>query len=152
VRGRAIDLTAPPSGGAAGAGRARVVELAVAGVLAAQLGAAAWLTPAANAVTLPDGTPVGGMCWFRSAFHVDCPLCGMTRSFVALAHGQLGAAFRFHPAGPLLFATMVVFVTAVLTLAITRARPVVARARWLRTFEMVAGLCVVIGVFQMVRS
>ncbi|MBI5836464.1 MAG: DUF2752 domain-containing protein [Candidatus Eisenbacteria bacterium] len=35
---------------------------------------------------------------------MDCPTCGMTRSFVALAHGQLDRSLHFHPLGPVLFA------------------------------------------------
>jgi hypothetical protein len=31
------------------------------------------------------------------------PLSGMTRSFVALASGDPGAAFRWHPLGPIVF-------------------------------------------------
>ncbi len=34
---------------------------------------------------------------------LDCPACGMTRSFVALAHGQLQRSLHFHPLGPALF-------------------------------------------------
>lgn len=44
-----------------------------------------------------------GMCVTRTVFHVNCPGCGMTRSFVAMAHGELELAFRLHRLGPLLF-------------------------------------------------
>lgn len=37
---------------------------------------------------------------------LDCPGCGLTRSFVSLAHGQWAAAWSYHPAGPLLFAVV----------------------------------------------
>lgn len=32
-----------------------------------------------------------------------CPLCGGTRSFAAMWHGDLAAAARYHPLGPALF-------------------------------------------------
>ncbi|MGE0709178.1 MAG: DUF2752 domain-containing protein [Planctomycetota bacterium] len=35
-----------------------------------------------------------------------CPGCGMTRSFVSAAAGELRRAFAFHPAGPLLLALL----------------------------------------------
>jgi hypothetical protein len=50
---------------------------------------------------------------------IPSPLTGMTRSFVALASGDLAASFAFHPLGPLVFAAC----------ALT---PMVALASWLR--------------------
>lgn len=38
---------------------------------------------------------------------VPSPLTGMTRSFVALASGDVRAAFEWHPLGPLLFSACV---------------------------------------------
>jgi len=32
-----------------------------------------------------------------------CPTCGMTRSFIAMSRGDLGAALLWHPLGPALF-------------------------------------------------
>lgn len=45
-----------------------------------------------------------GTCTYKVWFGVDCPGCGMTRCFVSLAHGDLVAAWRFHPVGILAFA------------------------------------------------
>lgn len=49
--------------------------------------------------------------WIPSALMVRAgvpsPLTGMTRSFVALASGDIAAAFAWHPMGPLVFATCV---------------------------------------------
>lgn len=50
---------------------------------------------------------------------IPSPLTGMTRSFVALASGDVGAAFSWHPLGPVLFATCVLM-------------PVLAAFAWLR--------------------
>jgi len=47
--------------------------------------------------------PLPELCTMRRTTGVACPGCGMTRSFVSLAHGQLAAAWSYHPAGPLLF-------------------------------------------------
>jgi len=130
----------------------RALDLGLAGLAAVQLGAAALLAPAGDRVALPDGTPVPGLCLVHEALALDCPLCGMTRSFVALAHGDLAAAVRFHPAGPLLFVAMAVFVAAAAAAAIRRARPLVERRRFVIAFEAVALACLVIGVFKTVRS
>jgi hypothetical protein len=130
----------------------RALDLGFAALVAAQLGASAWLTPVGDQVMLPGGGSLGGMCWFRAAFHIDCPFCGMTRSFVALAHGDVAGAFRFHPAGPLLFVAMAVALVALVTVFVRRGQPLVERRRFAIAFEAVALVCLTIGVFKMVRS
>lgn len=132
--------------------RGRMMDVGLGGLAAAQLGAAAWLKPAGNSVTLADGRPLGGMCLSHELLGVDCPFCGMTRSFVALAHGDLGASLSWHPAGPLMFAAMIVVVAAVLVVAVRRTQPLVERKRFLFAFQTVALLCLAIGVFKLVRS
>ncbi|MBN1901209.1 DUF2752 domain-containing protein [Candidatus Sumerlaeota bacterium] len=47
--------------------------------------------------------PLPGMCLSRSIFGVRCPGCGLTRSFVALAHGEWRQAFSYHRIGPVLY-------------------------------------------------
>ena len=42
------------------------------------------------------------VCMSRTLLHVDCPGCGLTRSFIAMAHGDLAAAWHFHRVGVLL--------------------------------------------------
>jgi hypothetical protein len=131
--------------------RGRALDLAGAAIVTAQLAASAWLVPAGDHVTLPGGAELGGLCWFRAAFHIDCPFCGMTRSFVWLAHGDVVAAWRFHPAGPLLFVAMLVFLGAVMIAGLRSSPPLVERRQFMRGFEAVAVTCLVIGVFKMVR-
>ena len=131
--------------------KGRLADLAFAAIAAAQLALAAWLQPAGDAVALPDGSPLGGACWFHEVFGLPCPLCGMTRSFVALAHGRIGDAFRFHAAGPLLAAAMAVFVVAVAVAWARRAKPLFERRGFIRSFQVVATICVVTGIIQMAR-
>lgn len=132
--------------------RGRILDLGLAAFVAAQLAASAWLVPMGDRVALPGGAVLGGLCWFRAVFHVDCPFCGMTRSFVALAHGELAAAVRFHPAGPVLFAAMVAALIALVVVLIRRTRPLAERRGFLIAFEGVTLLCSVIGIVKMVRS
>jgi hypothetical protein len=44
-----------------------------------------------------------GVCLTRSLLGIDCPGCGLTRSFVSMAHGDLVGAYKCHRVGPLLF-------------------------------------------------
>lgn len=44
------------------------------------------------------------MCAWKKAFSVNCPGCGLTRSFVAFGHGDVVAAWKYNPAGLLMFA------------------------------------------------
>jgi len=43
-------------------------------------------------------------CWLHETFGVRCALCGMSRSFSSLAHGDIATSFAFHHLGPFLFA------------------------------------------------
>jgi len=47
-------------------------------------------------------TALPTMCGSRLLFGMDCPGCGLTRSFVALAGGDLGESLRYHRLGWLL--------------------------------------------------
>jgi hypothetical protein len=130
----------------------RALDLGFAALAAAQLGASAWLARVGDQVVLPGGASLPGLCWFRAVFQIDCPFCGMTRSFVALAHGDVAAALRFHPAGPLLFVAMVVALIAFVTVFVRRSQPLVERRGFAIAFEAVALVCLTLGVIKMVRS
>lgn len=130
----------------------RAVDLGFAALAAAQLGAAGCLLPVAGRVLLPDGTPLAGSCPVHEIAGVACPFCGMTRSFVALAHGELGAALRFHPAGPLLFSAMAAFLVGAVVIACRRSQPLVERRRFVLAFEVVLLVSLVMGICKMMRS
>lgn len=52
-----------------------------------------------------DGSyPLPPICLFRATTGLSCPSCGLTRSFIALAHLDLVSAWRQHRLGPLLYA------------------------------------------------
>jgi len=82
--------------------------VAVVGVAA--LGASLLFSPE----HIEDG-PV--ICPFRRLTGLPCPGCGLTRSWVYLAHGWWRESFLAHPFGPLLAA-----VVLVLGVAVIRAR------------------------------
>ena len=52
------------------------------------------------AVGVATGVPI---CLSAALFGAPCPGCGLTRSFVALASGDVAESFRFHRLGWLMF-------------------------------------------------
>jgi len=42
-------------------------------------------------------------CWLHETFGINCALCGMSRSFCWLAHGEPGTSLGCHHLGPFLF-------------------------------------------------
>jgi hypothetical protein len=65
----------------------------------------------------PQGTPYITVPWLDAPFYlseacfsrrflgISCPGCGLTRSFVAIAHGHVGDAFNYNLMGPVLYLT-----------------------------------------------
>lgn len=51
--------------------------------------------------------PLPELCHMRRMTGLDCPGCGLTRSFISLGHGDIAAAWQFNPAGVLLFGLLV---------------------------------------------
>lgn len=43
------------------------------------------------------------LCVFKAVWGRECPGCGLTRSFIFTAHGQVQEGFRMHWIGPLLW-------------------------------------------------
>jgi hypothetical protein len=69
------------------------------------------VTTAALLLEVPDaqhvslaGLPLPQTCVWRATLGFPCAGCGLTRSFVALVHGEWSRAVAFHPLGPALFA------------------------------------------------
>lgn len=62
----------------------------------------ALLAGLAVAVAVPSADVESGpvLCPFRLLTGLPCPACGLTRSWVYLAHGQVGESFAAHPLGP----------------------------------------------------
>jgi hypothetical protein len=71
----------------------------------------------------------GPPCLSRVLFHVSCPGCGLTRSLVALWHGDLLTSFRYHPLGPPLFACCIAIIAGwLLSASFPAMRPRLDRA------------------------
>ncbi len=55
-------------------------------------------------VYLPGiNTPVPELCAFYTRFGIDCPGCGLTRTFIHMAHGELVSAWYTNPVGIVVF-------------------------------------------------
>lgn len=103
---------APPFGSPFAASPPRPPDMSASLHWALLLGAAAVIAVAAllhvegeSQVALPFlGQPLPELCGWKRFFGVGCPGCGLTRCFIALAHGNPVAAWHFNPAGIPLFA------------------------------------------------
>jgi len=42
-------------------------------------------------------------CMSRRLWGIDCPGCGLTRSFISMSHGEFARAFSFNVAGPIVY-------------------------------------------------
>src|ERR1041385_2394488 len=62
----------------------------------------------------PLDSPATTLCAFKTVVGLPCPACGLTRSFCAMAKGELTRAFHFNLLGPALFLSAVIFWIAAL--------------------------------------
>ncbi|MEO9330280.1 DUF2752 domain-containing protein [Gordonia aurantiaca] len=116
-----------------------------AAVGAAVVGCAGAAALAAACVLTPAGIESGpGICPFALLTGLPCPGCGLTRSWVALMHGDVAAAVRFNVFGPVfLVLTAVTVVLAVATLVRRRGSPL---ANW-RDLALGRAGAVLLGVW-----
>ena len=74
------------------------------------------------------------VCWSKLLLHHDCAGCGLTRSFVAIAGGDIHAGARWNPLGPAFYLYL-----CVMTLA-AAGEILFPRFRWWKRLEGVATL------------
>jgi hypothetical protein len=110
----------------------RPAALAVAGIGAAQL--------------IGSSLGFGMPCAFYHATGKPCPGCGLTRSVLALLHGQVGHSFNLHPMGPLLLIGLLAALAAGIM-------PAKARQKWIgliAALERRTGIVAILFVAMMV--
>lgn len=57
-----------------------------------------------TAIRIPGlSIPMPQTCLSRRMWGMDCPGCGLTRSFVSMSHAEFSRAFSFNAAGPLVY-------------------------------------------------
>jgi len=86
------------------------------------------------------------LCAFRRATGLPCPGCGLSRSWMLTAHGDLGGAIARHPFGPL---SLLVAWAAVM--AGPRAIPI-RTSRPTAPVVAVAGAWLAWGLYRMARD
>jgi hypothetical protein len=96
--------------------RTPVTTSLVAAGAAAALGAAFWISPD----HVEDG-PV--ICPFRRLTGLPCPGCGLTRSWVYLAHGWWRESLAAHPFGIVAVVAAAALVVAVVVALVRRTPP-----------------------------
>lgn len=63
------------------------------------------MTSEGNATVRVPGVPfqIPEACMSRRLWGMDCPGCGLTRSFISMSHAQFSRAFSFNAAGPIVY-------------------------------------------------
>lgn len=95
------------------------------------------------AVVLPPGGLPLPLCQFKSFTHLPCLTCGLTRSFIGMAHLNPVRAAVFHPLGLVLF-PLTVLVAGLL------AAPEAVRERLAQAVERQRRLWMGIGITLLV--
>jgi len=99
------------------ASRPGVAPAATAAAILAQCVAGRLLLDADEARVYLLGRPIAVECALRRQYGLPCPTCGITRSLVLSLHGDLGAAWRMAPVGPVAIFGLLTFCAALLVLA-----------------------------------
>lgn len=126
--------------------RARVKDAGLALIGSSWLAASFSLTLHGSDLLLPNGEPLGVGCWLRAVTGYDCPTCGLSRSFVALFHGDWVSAFAWHPAGPLVAAGTLVTLLLIAVYALSGRPALWGRRGFARGLSLVAVLALTIGI------
>ena len=128
---------------------ARIKDIGLGLVACGWLVGALSLSSSGDGLATPSGETLPVACWVRATTGVECPTCGMSRSFVAFFHGDLGHAFRYHPVGPVIAVGTVTVLVVVVGLALSRRKPLWGRPGFVRALSIVAGAAVVSGLVRM---
>ena len=97
-------------------------------------------------VLTPDGTALGGSCWSRELFDLACPFCGMTRSVIAVFHGDFSVAWAMHPGGALIAMAAIGSALAIGLVTLTGGRPLSTHTAFWKTVEITAFICLIAGI------
>ena len=89
-------------------------------------------------------------CRFHEITGLDCPTCGISRSFYSLSKFNFNEAFVYHPLGPLLFIILgLLLIRFVIELLLNKELQLSIRIlnyRWL--YLAFAGLWLVVWIFR----
>jgi hypothetical protein len=110
---------------------------------------ALWVHVDREQLAWPDaGEALPPSCWFHRLTALQCPTCGLSRSFVASLQGRWDTAWSCHPAGPL-WAAAALALFAVTLWSTWRRRRHVWQQRWFWTAaEALAVLSLLLGLLR----
>ena len=132
--------------------RARLADLLLASAAIATIVAGIWLVPTSDGVRLPDGRESPGACWFHEVSGVPCPTCGMTRSYASALHGDVGDAFHWHPAGPLVLLASIALILVTAACAVGRREPLWSRAGFRFSLSCVGVITLGVGLLRYLQD
>ena len=58
-------------------------------------------------IEIPFWGTLPGICSWKNLIGIECPGCGLTRCFVEIGHGNWSNAWRYNPAGFLIFSLVI---------------------------------------------
>lgn len=103
------------------------------------------LSPIAGAFFYNRGLHIPGLvCPLYHFTGVPCPSCGLTRSFMAMARGDLLRAAQFHAFGPLLYGIFLLLGVHILLELVLNRAILIPYWRWLEQHRVHWGI---LGVF-----
>lgn len=103
-------------------------------------------------VSVPGlGHALPPLCTFQNLTGIDCPGCGMTRSFISIAHGRWMESLRYHPIGWLVFG-LVVAQVPFRFMQLTRLRRGLPARQWPGAVWMGWGVMILLVVQWVVRN
>ncbi len=103
--------------------RHRVVPILMGLLLLIQLAALGVVMQADRSGVRVFGRETSAACAFRRAYGIPCPNCGMMRSVVLFAHGDVREALWMNPAGPLFDLGLLAAGALLLAIGVLRRRP-----------------------------
>jgi hypothetical protein len=99
------------------------------------------LTIEGSGVVLPlfGGYNLPGACTFKAIFGIDCPTCGMTRSFISISRFSFKEAYKYNPIGFLAYILILFQIPYRIFLIVSKVD--VKKIKWLE-ISLLAYVCI----------
>jgi Protein of unknown function (DUF2752) len=88
------------------------------------------------------GAQISWSCPFKLIFSYPCPFCGLSRSFVALAHGDISTSLHYHILGWLMALAYVTAFILFITAILRKSAPVVEKKSFIISCQVLAAVFV----------
>jgi len=91
---------------------------------------------------------IGSTCVFLRLTDTKCPFCGISRSMVALMHGQFSDSISFHPLGLLFTVLFIVYVISVFISFYNCKEPIIERKIFTKICISIMICSVILWIFN----